>query len=100
MKINRRFALLAVLTFVGVAPAFSGVTFTPTGVIDMIPTSMSDDGTIIVGTGFFGTPNLYYTEASGALVIGDGCTNGLPSISGDGATVLGCHVDVNGNENA
>jgi uncharacterized membrane protein len=100
MKINRRFALLAVLTFVGVAPAFSGVTFTPTGVVDMIPTSMSDDGTIVVGTGPFQIPNLYYTEASGVSVIGDGCSSGLPSISGDGTTVLGCHVDVNGNENA
>ena len=100
MKINRRFALLAVLTFVGVAPAFSGVTFTPTGVIDMIPTSMSDDASIVVGVGFFQVPNLYYTEAAGASVIGDGCSNGLPSISGDGTTVLGCHVDVNGNENA
>jgi uncharacterized membrane protein len=100
MKINRCFALLAVLTFVGVAPAFSGVTFTPTGVIDMIPTSMSDDGTIVVGTGFFGTPNLYYTEAAGVSVIGDGCGSGLPSISGDGATVLGCHIDANGNYNA
>ena len=100
MKINRRFALLAVLTLVGVTPAFSGVTFTPTGVIDMIPTSMSDDGTIVVGTGIFQVPNLYYTEASGVSIIGDGCFNGLPSISGDGATVLGCHIDVNGNENA
>ena len=99
MKINR-FAFLAVLTLVGAAPAFSRVTFTPTGVIDMLPTSMSDDGTIVVGTGFYQTPNLYYTEASGVSVIGDGCYNGLPSISGDGTTVLGCHVDVNGNENA
>ncbi len=50
MKINR-FAFLALLTFVGVAPAFSGATFTPTGVIEMIPTSMSDDASIVVGTG-------------------------------------------------
>src|SRR4029077_7423075 len=74
--------------------------FTPTGVIEMIPTSMSDDAQIIVGTGIFGAPNLYYTEAAGAVIIGDGCGRGLPAISGDGSTVLGCHVDVNGNENA
>jgi uncharacterized membrane protein len=99
MKINR-FAFLALLTFVGVATAFSGATFTATGVIDMLPTSMSDDASIVVGTGSFQVPNLYYTEASGASVIGDGCYNGLPSISGDGTTVLGCHVDAQGNENA
>jgi uncharacterized membrane protein len=85
----------------GAASAFSaGSTFTATGVIDMLPTSMSDDATIVVGTGSFQVPNLYYTEAGGAVVIGDGCFNGLPSISGDGTTVLGCHVDANGNENA
>ena len=83
-----------------IGPAFSATTFTATGVIDMVPTSMSDDATIVVGTGFFGTPNLYYTEAAGASVIGDGCSSGLPSISGDGTTVLGCHVDVNNNMNA
>ena len=99
MKTNR-FALLAILTFLGAASASAEISFLPTGVIDMIPTSMSDDATIVVGTGFLGTPNLYYTEAAGASVIGDGCSNGLPSISGDGTTVLGCHVDVNGNENA
>ena len=97
---TKRFALLALLTLVGAVPAFSGTSFTPTGVIDMIPTSMSDDASIVVGTGVFGVPNLYYTEAGGASVIGDGCFNGLPAISGDGTTVLGCHVDVNGNENA
>ena len=99
MKTNR-FALLASVFFAGIAPAFSGVTFTPTGVIDMLPTSMSDDASIVVGTGFFQVPNLYYTEAGGAVVIGDGCFNGLPSISGDGTTVVGCHVDAQGNENA
>jgi uncharacterized membrane protein len=99
MKINR-FALLALLTLIGAAPSFSRTTFTATGVIDMIPTSMSDDASIVVGTGFFQVPNLYYTEAAGASVIGDGCSSGLPSISGDGTTVLGCHVDVNGKLNA
>ena len=97
---TRRFALLALLTLAGAVPAFSGTSFTPTGVIDMIPTSMSDDASIVVGIGIYGVPNLYYTEAGGALIIGDGCFNGLPAISGDGTTVLGCHVDVNGNGNA
>ncbi len=59
----------------------------------MIPTSMSDDASIVVGTGTSGVPNLYYTEAGGAVVIGDGCFSGLPAISGDGTTVLGCHID-------
>ena len=53
MKINR-FALLALLTLAGSVPAFSAATFTPTGVIEMVPTSMSDDASIVVGTGFFG----------------------------------------------
>ena len=76
MKINR-FALLALLTFTGTASAFSaGSTFTATGVIDMIPTSMSDDASIVVGVGIFGVPNLYYTEAGGAVIIGDGCFSG------------------------
>jgi probable HAF family extracellular repeat protein len=92
--------LLLTLVFVATSSAFAGTTFTPTGVIDMLPTSMSDDASIVVGTGFFQVPNLYYTEAGGAVVIGDGCFNGLPSISGDGTTVLGCHVDAQGNENA
>lgn len=99
MKINH-FVLAALLSFVGAGSVFSSATFTPTGVIDMIPTSMSDDASIVVGTGTFGAPNLYYTEASGASVIGDGCFNGLPAISGDGTTILGCHVDAGGNENA
>jgi uncharacterized membrane protein len=99
MKIDR-FALLALLTFVAAAPAFANATFTPTGVIDMLPTSMSDDASVVVGTGPFQVPNLYYTKASGVSIIGDGCFNGLPSISGDGSTVLGCHVNSDGNENA
>lgn len=100
MKI-RRFALLTLLTFIGAAPAIAGPwTFTATGVIDMIPTSMSDDASIVVGTGVYGVPNLYYTEAGGVSIIGDGCASGLPAISGDGATVLGCHVDANGKWNA
>ncbi len=90
---------LFALLLVGPVSAFAGATFTATGV-EMIPTGMSDDASIVVGTGYFGAPNLYYTEASGVAVIGDGCSNGLPAISGDGGTVLGCHVDQNGNENA
>ncbi len=99
MKINR-FALVALLTFIGAASVFAVATFTPTGVIDMIPTSMSDDASIVVGTGVFGTPNLYYTEAGGASVIGDGCFSGLPAISGDGRTVLACHTNAQGLWNA
>ena len=97
---TKRFALLALLTLAGAVPAFSGTSFTPTGVIDMIPTSMSDDASIVVGTGTSGVPNLYYTEAGGAVVIGDGCFSGLPAISGDGTTVLGCHTDEQGLWNA
>src|SRR5262249_6042433 len=97
---TKRFALLALLTLAGAAPAFSGTSFTPTGVIDMIPTSMSDDASIVVGTGTFGVPNLYYTEAGGATIIGEGCFSGLPAISGDGTTILGCHEDTQGLWNA
>lgn len=97
---NHRFALLVLLTFISAAPAFSGVTFTPTGAVDMVPLSISDDGTIVVGSGIFGSPIYYYTEAAGVSVIGDGCSSGVPAISGDGKTVLGCHVDTNGKENA
>lgn len=96
----RRLALLAICCSIFTVSAKSEVGFFPTGVIDMLPTSMSDDGSIVVGTGFYQVPNLYYTEAAGASVIGDGCSNGLPSISGDGTTVLGCHVNAQGNENA
>src|SRR5262249_5118405 len=97
---TKRFPLLALLTLAGAVPAFSGTSFTPTGVIDMIPTSMSNDASIVVGTGTSGVPNLYYTEAGGAGVIGDGCFRGLPAISGDGTTVLGCHTDEQGLWNA
>ena len=45
-------------------------------------------------------PNLYYTEAGGAVIIGDGCFSALPAISGDGTTVLGCHTDKQGLWNA
>ncbi len=100
IKTNYFTLVITLLAFVGAAPAFANATFTPTGVIDMLPTSMSDDASIVVGTGPFQLPNLYYIEASGASIIGDGCFNGLPSISGDGNTVLGCHIDANGNENA
>ena len=97
---NNRFILTALLLLAGSVPAFSDAIFAPTGVLDMIPTSMSKDASIVVGTGSFGVPNLYYTEAGGATVIGDGCSSGLPSISLDGRTVLGCHVDNNGDDNA
>jgi uncharacterized membrane protein len=99
MKTNR-FALLAILTFLGVASARAEVSFFPTGVIDMIPTSMSDDASIVVGVGTFGAPNLYYTEAGGATVIGEGCGSGLAAISGDGTTVVGCNVNSDGKYNA
>ena len=99
MKTNR-FALLAILAFLGVASARAEVSFLPTGVIDMIPTSMSDDASIVVGIGIFGVPNLYYTEAGGATVIGDGCGSGLAAISGDGTTVVGCNVNSDGKYNA
>jgi uncharacterized membrane protein len=99
MKTNR-FALLAILTFLGAASARAEVSFIPTGVIDMIPTSMSDDASIVVGIGTFGAPNLYYTEAGGATVIGDGCGSGLAAISGDGTTVVGCNVNSDGKYNA
>jgi uncharacterized membrane protein len=97
---NHRFILVALLLVTGSLPAFADAIFAPTGVLDMIPTSMSDDASVVVGTGTFGIPNLYYTEADGVVVIGDGCFSGLPSISGDGSTVLGCHTDNDGNENA
>jgi uncharacterized membrane protein len=102
MKIieTNRFALVLLLAFVGTVSVFAGATFTPTGAIDMIPTSMSDDGSIVVGTGPLQVPNLYFTESSGVSIIGDGCYNGLPAISGDGTTILGCHVNAQGNENA
>ena len=97
---TKRFALVALLTLAGAVLAFSETTFTPTGVIDMIPTSMSDDASIVVGTGSSGVPNLYYTEAGGVVIIGDGCFSGLPAISGDGTTVLGCHTNEQGLWNA
>ena len=99
MKLQPLTILLAV-TLAAVPPVFSDTTFTATGVIDMLPTSISDDGSIVVGVGTFGTPNLYYTEAGGAVVIGDGCPSGLPAISGDGTTIVGCHVDAQGKWNA
>lgn len=96
-----RFAFTTLLVLLSGGSAFAGPpAFVPTGVIGMIPTSMSDDASIVVGTGFFGTPNYYYTEAAGVSTIGDGCGSGLPAISGDGSTVLGCHVDAQGNDNA
>ena len=99
MKINR-LALVALLTFITAASVFAAATFTPTGAINMIPTSMSDDASIVVGTGPLGTPTLYYTEARGASIIGDGCPSGLPAISGDGKTVLACNTDAQGLWNA
>jgi probable HAF family extracellular repeat protein len=99
MKINR-FVLTSLLAFASGSVFAAPPAFVPTGVLEMIPTSMSDDASIIVGTGIFGAPNLYYTEAGGAIVIGDGCASGLTAISGDGSTVLGCNVDAQGNENA
>ena len=100
MKTNR-FALLALLIFSGAASAFSaGSTFSATGVIDMLPTSMSGDASIVVGVGTLGVPNLYYTEAGGAVVIGDGCPSGISAISGDGTTVVGCNTDAQGKWNA
>jgi uncharacterized membrane protein len=96
----KRFILVISLVFVATFRSGAGVAFVPTGAVDMIPTSMSDDASIVVGTGIFGAPNLLYTESGGAVIIGDGCASGLPAISGDGTTIVGCHVDANGNENA
>ena len=53
MKTNR-FTLLAISTLLGTGSAIAQPSFTPTGVIDMIPTSMSDDASIVVGIGTFG----------------------------------------------
>ena len=94
--------LLAASTLSAAASAWATpvATFTATGVSDMIPTSMSDDSTIVVGSGFYGAPNLRYTEADGVSVIGDGCDSGVPAISGDGSTILACHLDADGKENA
>jgi hypothetical protein len=69
------------MALVGTVSVFAEATFMPTGVIDMLPTSMSDDASVVVGTGRFQIPNLYYTEAYGTSIIGDGCFNGLPAIS-------------------
>ena len=99
MKTNRC-ALIASLILAGIVSAFSETTFAPTGVIDMIPTSMTDGASIVVGVGTFGAPNLYYTEAGGAVVIGDGCGSGLSAISGDGTTIVGCNVNSDGKFNA
>ena len=96
----KRLTLALVLLLTASLNAIAGISFVPTGALEMIPTSISDDCSIVVGSGLFGIPNLYYTESGGAVVIGDGCFNGLPAISGDGTTVLGCHIDGNGNENA
>lgn len=101
-----RFVALVALILCAGAPAARAqvsivrVTFTPTGVIDMLPTSVSDDGNTVVGVGPFGTPNLLYTEGAGASVIGDGCPSGIPAVSGDGSTIVGCNTDVNGKWNA
>jgi uncharacterized membrane protein len=96
---NRLILVLSLLLTTNLS-GLARVTFTPTGAIEMIPTSMSDDASMIVGTSIFGIPNLLYTPSGGAVIIGEGCFNGLPAISGDGTTILGCHFDVNGNENA
>ena len=48
MKTNR-FALSVILTFLGAASANAEVGFFPTGVIDMIPTFMTDDASKVVG---------------------------------------------------
>ena len=71
-----RLALTTLLTVATTLSAFAGATFKATGIIDMIPSSMSDDASIVVGAGIYGVPNLYYTEAGGATVIGDGCASG------------------------
>ena len=99
MKISQTILALAIAAL-GTTATFAASTFTATGVIDMLPTSMSDDASIVVGVGTFGEPNLYYTEADGASVIGDGCPSGRPAISGDGTVILGCHVDAAGKWNA
>ncbi len=104
MKTFRIEAAAAALIAASVAPAFSQsaivkVQFTPTGMIDVIPTGISDDGKIVVGVGPYGAPNLLYTQAGGVSVIGDGCTSGLMTISGDGSTIVGCNVDANGSWN-
>lgn len=78
---TNRFVLVTLMALVGTVSVFAEATFMPTGVIDMLPTSMSDDASVVVGTGPFQIPNLYYTEASGTSIIGDGCFNGLPAIS-------------------
>ena len=59
MKTNCTYVLIAFLSLAGQVTVFSATSFTPTGVIDMLPTSISDDGSIVVGTGTFGAPNLY-----------------------------------------
>lgn len=94
------FSLAAAAALVGTA-AIAGApktSFTPMGVPFFVPTAISDDGSKVVGSGYFGPPIFYYTAAEGVVPIGGGCTSGVPSISGDGGTIVACTFDENGHE--
>lgn len=88
-------ALASTATFAG-----GKTEFVRMGTIGMTPFSLSADGSVAVGTAYFGTPGFYWTESDGVVTIGGGCGAGYFKVSGDGNTIIGCILDENGKQNA
>jgi hypothetical protein len=97
---SRILLIAGIVAALAVAPAFARVDFTPLGVYDAVPFDLSDDGSKVVLTGYFGFPNLYWTADEGVVDLGGGCGAGQIAISGDGSVIVGCAQDENGKGQA
>ncbi len=91
------FIILLVAAF-GSALA-GGITFMPVGPLGAFFSDISDDGTKVVGSIWYG-PNFYWTRDGGAVLLGGGRPVSRTVISGDGRTIVGCATDENGLWNA
>jgi uncharacterized membrane protein len=86
--------LVAALAASGPGALAVEIDFTPTGMIDTYVGGMSDDGSIIAGGDFFGFGgNWSWSPATGGVPLGGGCPSGQVAISGNGDTIVGCHID-------
>lgn len=96
MKTLRNLGTMAAVAATAIGIAVAGparMTFEPLGETNLVPISMTADGSKIVGSAYFGAPVFTWTADEGVVIIGGGCDAGQPMISGDGSTIFGTACD-------
>jgi uncharacterized membrane protein len=88
--------ILAVALMVVAAAPPTETTFIPFGKTELVPQSITADGSKVVGAAYLGAPYFMWTSSGGIVLIGGGGYAGRPAISGDGSTIFGTALDGNG----